>query len=93
MRLGDEIRDPYTGEGLGQMESKVGTVAVEAVQAKTAIVKIVKLEIAQDQLFASDFIIRPTKSEKMPTAQKKLNDLEDKIDKEFDDDEKDKDKW
>ena len=93
MRLGEEIRDPYTGESLGQMESKVGTVAVESVQAKTAIVKIVKLGIPQDQLFSSDFIIRPMKSKKTPIAQKKLSDLEDQIDKEFNDDEKDKDKW
>jgi hypothetical protein len=75
------------------MESKVGTVAVESVQAKTAIVKIVKLGIPQDQLFSSDFIIRPMKSKKTPIAQKKLSDLEDQIDKEFNDDEKDKDKW
>jgi hypothetical protein len=33
------------------------------------------------------------KSKKTPIAQKKLSDLEDQIDKEFNDDEKDKDKW
>jgi len=59
MGLGEELKDPYTGESLGKQENYIGELEITDVQFKASQAKIVK---GQDKIIASfpnGLIIRP----------------------------------
>lgn len=59
MGLGEELKDPYTGESLGKHESYIGEIEITDVQFKTSQAKIIK---GQDKIIESlpnGIIIRP----------------------------------
>ena len=59
MQLGQELKDPYTGESLGSQENYIGEIEITDVQFKTSQAKIVK---GQDKIVKSlpnGLIIRP----------------------------------
>ncbi len=59
MGLGDELKDPYTGESLGKQESYIGEIEITDVQFKTSQAKVLKGQDKIAQRLSSGLIIRP----------------------------------
>jgi dUTPase len=59
MGLGQELKDPYTGESLGKQESYIGEIEITDVQFKTSQAKIVKGQDKIIESFPNGLIIRP----------------------------------
>ena len=59
MQLGHELKDPYTGESLGNQENYIGEIEITDVQFKTRQAKIVKGQDKIVKSFPNGLIIRP----------------------------------
>jgi hypothetical protein len=59
MGLGDELKDPYTGESLGKQESYIGEIEITDVQFKTSQAKVLKGQDKIAQRLSSGLILRP----------------------------------
>ena len=59
MQLGHELKDPYTGESLGNQENYIGEIEITDVQFKTSQAKIVKGQDKIVKSFPNGLIIRP----------------------------------
>jgi hypothetical protein len=57
--LGLELKDPYSGENLGRLESQIGEVQILEVQSKTSRAKILSGADLINQKFSSGLILRP----------------------------------
>ena len=70
MGLGEELKDPYTGESLGKQESYIGEIEITDVQFKTSQAKIVKGQDKITESFPNGLIIRPLISNQLSSSPK-----------------------
>lgn len=77
--LGQDLKDPYSGESLGRQETSIGEIEISEVQSKMSTAKIIsgKQQIAES--FAMGLILRPPLKSPPPAQQikKKKNKSED----------------
>jgi hypothetical protein len=59
MSLGQDLKDPYTGESLGRQETQIGIIEIQDVQFKTSQAKIISGNQKITESFAQGLIIRP----------------------------------
>jgi len=83
MGLGDELKDPYTGESLGKQESYIGEIEITDVQFKTSQAKVLKGQDKIAQRLSGGLIIRPLVNNQQPSNPKTSKKTEASSDKDW----------
>ena len=94
-QLGKEIKDSYTGESLGKIEIKIGTVEVVQVTPKISTARLVNID--PDELLGmniKDLILRPIYEDKNEQGSKSMSEIKEEInEKKKETEENDEENW